>query len=174
MYKIIGFGNRLKQAVRDSSYTQKKISEIIRISEDTFSNYVKEKSFPDAKVLLELCDLLNINPTWLLTGQEHEYLNTLDSDRLTEKEKAIVEKYRSGLEPTFNTDIIRLTGEVGRLNDKEHDMILKLRELEDRDREDIYDNVDWKYERFLKKKMQTLSSSKNGGTGEEAATNETA
>ena len=65
-----GFGDRLKTAIQKKGYTQKELSEILRVNQDTITNYVKEKSFPKADILLNLCDLLDISIDWLMTGKE--------------------------------------------------------------------------------------------------------
>ena len=65
-----GFGERLKTAIQKKGYTQKELSEIFQINQDTITNYVKEKSFPKADMLLNICNLLDISIDWLMTGKE--------------------------------------------------------------------------------------------------------
>ena len=62
--------------------------------------------------------------------------------------------------------------ELSPMTDDEVDMIIKFRKLDYEDQQDAMDIIDMKYNRKIKKEMS--SSSTNGGTGEEAATNETA
>lgn len=138
MNVLNGFGERLKQAVRESRYTQKQLSEIIRIDQDTFTNYVKEKSFPDVQILMQLCQLLDKTPNWLLAGEEPIQEEFID------------------------------TGDVGRLSDVEVDMLLKFRQLDIRDQEDVIGTINMKYNRTIKKGV----SSRSRSGGEEAATKE--
>jgi transcriptional regulator with XRE-family HTH domain len=174
MNELNGFGERLKSAIKESGFSQKDVSEILQINQDTITNYVKEKSLPNADVLFRLCRLLKVSSDFLLFGKYSDGLKeegrAFEIVNLSDEEKEIISKVRSGLYPIFDNDIKRLTGEVGRLNDQEHDLILKYRQLDERERDDIYDNVCWRYDRSLRKKVS--SQLKNGGTGEEAATSE--
>ncbi len=147
---LTGFGGRLKQAVKESPYTQKQLSEIILINQDTFTNYVKGKSFPDIKILLELCQLLNKTPDWLLTGEEPLQENP------PVKEQA-----------NYQTD------ELWPLADDERNMLLKYRLFDDRDQYDVKEMIDIKYNRMVKRGKSC--GSRNGGgkkSRKEASTKE--
>ncbi len=69
MSSLKGLGKRLKESVKHSSYTQKQLSEILGINQDTFSNYVKEVYYPKADTLYDLVNLLDISLDWLLSGE---------------------------------------------------------------------------------------------------------
>lgn len=71
-----------------------------------------------------------------------------------------------------STKQARCTSQMPPLAKEESDMIAKYKQLDQEDQEDIKGLIDMKYDRLVKRGM--LSSCKNGGTGEEAATNETA
>ncbi len=176
MNELKGFGERLKSAIRESGYSQKDVSEILQINQDTMTNYVKEKSLPNADVIFRLCRLLKVSSDILLFGKFSDSIEERDQDleigKLSDEEKEFISKIRSGMQPIFDTDIKRLTGDVGRLNDMEHDIILKFRELDQREQEDIYDHINWKYEKSLRKKVS--SPSMNGEEKELKAESETA
>lgn len=95
-----GFGKRLKNAVKTSPYTQKQLSEILSINQDTFSNYVKEVYYPKADMLHHLCNLLDISPDWLLTGQgapryrSNPGLAETQLEKLAEYEQELIYHYR--------------------------------------------------------------------------------
>lgn len=146
MNEFKGFGDRLKSAIKDSGYSQKEISEILQINQDTITNYVKEKSLPKVDILFKLCNLLKISSDWLIFGVR-------DCDN------------ESCIGNISDNDSINLTS-------TEKDMIFKFRNLDYEDQQDAMDIIDMKYNRKIKKEMS--SNSTNGGTGEEAATNETA
>lgn len=146
MNEFKGFGDRLRSAIKDSGYSQKEISEILQINQDTITNYVKEKSLPKVDILFKLCNLLKISSDWLIFGVR-------DCDK------------ESCIGNISDNDSINLTS-------TEKDMIFKFRNLDYEDQQDAMDIIDMKYNRKIKKEMS--SSSTNGGTGEEAATNETA
>lgn len=64
---VEGIGDRIK-LVRDSD-SLPVFAEKLGISKSTLVRYESEKSFPDAKLLLGICNLRSINPNWLLSGE---------------------------------------------------------------------------------------------------------
>jgi transcriptional regulator with XRE-family HTH domain len=77
-----GLGERIKQSIKNSSYNQKEISALLRISEDSLTRYTQEKQSPKAETLIKLCELLNVSINWLLTGEEEEKLNKNEKELL--------------------------------------------------------------------------------------------
>lgn len=63
------FGDRLKKAIKEAGLTQKELSEILRIHQETITNYVKG-TIPRADILLKIAEILNVSPAWLLNGKE--------------------------------------------------------------------------------------------------------
>ncbi|NLI91229.1 MAG: helix-turn-helix transcriptional regulator [Peptococcaceae bacterium] len=100
MAGLKGFGKRLKNSVKKSPYTQKQLSEMLSLNQDTFSNYVKEIYYPKADTLLELCTILDISVDWLLSGEGAprrrggESLPEADFSDLTDYEKELMYHYR--------------------------------------------------------------------------------
>ena len=100
MSSLKGFGKRLKESVKHSSYTQKQLAEILGINQDTFSNYVKEVYYPKADTLYDLGNLLDISLDWLLSGEgtarNRNGNNLIDSDfsKLNNYEKELLYNYR--------------------------------------------------------------------------------
>lgn len=68
----IEIGERLKIAIKQSKYSQKELSAILQISEDSITRYIKQKQSPKIDTLLEICNVLNISIIWLLTGEENK------------------------------------------------------------------------------------------------------
>jgi len=66
------------------------LSEILRVNQDTITNYVKEKSFPKADMLLSICDILDISIDWLIKGDD----NSNNIKQLTDEEKYIIKIFR--------------------------------------------------------------------------------
>jgi len=85
-----GFGERLKEAIQRKGYTQKELSEILGVNQDTITNYVQERSFPKADMLLNICQLLDVSADWLLKG-ETEYL---DMTGLSDEESKLIRIFR--------------------------------------------------------------------------------
>lgn len=78
------FGERLKNEIKKSNYTQKEISKLINVSEVTLVNYIKEKTMPDIKNLIEIANILNVKLQWLLTG---------DDKNNSDEEQEIIDMY---------------------------------------------------------------------------------
>lgn len=165
------FGFRLKTAISSSRYTQKALADELHITEDTITNYIKGKSLPKADILLSFCNKLSVSADWLLGNAETNCDNN-KIQNLSDAETLIIEKYRSGAEIVFEEDTKRLTGDAGRLNDIELDIILKFRMLDNRDQEDIVDNINSKYRRSFTPEKSSISragkESMNGKKGSSA------
>lgn len=123
MAHLKGFGKRLKDSVRQSSYTQKQLSDILGINQDTFSNYVKEIYYPKADILYHLTELLDVSLDWMLTGQgsarnrQGNNLPISDFTNLNNYEKELLYNYRLLSE----RDQGRVDQFVSTLTDKEPD-----------------------------------------------------
>jgi transcriptional regulator with XRE-family HTH domain len=159
-------GSRIKSIRLDQNLNQKEFCNKIKLGQSRLSEIESNKNKPSFDTLLSIKDVFGVSIDWIISGSE--YSNDSNSS-LSEDEKELLEKYRSGLEPIFDKDIKRLSGEIGRLNDQEHDLLLKYRKLNTIEQDDIYDNVCWKYDRLLQKKMS--SGSKNGKDKEKTANN---
>lgn len=83
---MLGFGQRLKETIKKSNYTQKEIAKLINISEDSMSLYVKEKKYPDIQKVYAICEILKIEPNYLIIGKNSD---------LTQQEEKLLEYFRS-------------------------------------------------------------------------------
>lgn len=126
---------------------QEDVAKITGISRSNIGKIENDQINPNCSAVLELAKLFNVTTDWLITGTERFNLK---------KELEI------------------LTGDVGRLLDFEIDIILKFRQLDSRDQEDIRDSINIKFSRTERVKRGTSSNSRSGGrgSGEEAATKE--
>lgn len=67
------FGDRLRQALEDHGYTQKRFSETIAMSLDTLNCYVNGRRYPGYQVILRFIEFLpGVDVTWFVTGQSEE------------------------------------------------------------------------------------------------------
>ncbi len=96
MSQLTGFGKRLKQSIKQSHYTQKKISEILGINQDTLTNYIKEKTYPKIDFLIKLSQLTSTQLNWLITGTKIKLTdrNTYLADTPTKDEVRIIKLLR--------------------------------------------------------------------------------
>lgn len=65
----MSIGKRLKEARKSRGLSQDALSERIGCSRGVITNIEYEKTEPTALVINAICDVLNLNPDWLLTGQ---------------------------------------------------------------------------------------------------------
>ena len=90
------FGDRLKSAIKSRKYTQKNLSDLIRIDQDTLTNYIKGKTKPNAEVISRICNALQVSTDWLLTGNDIQRWDVDGPDQmhLTKEEANLLQMYR--------------------------------------------------------------------------------
>lgn len=66
------FGERLREAIQKAGLTQRRVSQILGISKNTMTNYVRGVTQPKGETLVKLASLLNVDPEWLVTGAPTE------------------------------------------------------------------------------------------------------
>lgn len=57
---------RLIETIQQSGMTQKKIADIIKISQQTVSHYIKGRNLPGLDTLANLCKLLDVDTNYIL------------------------------------------------------------------------------------------------------------
>lgn len=63
-------GRRIKQSIKKSGITQGEIAVKLNISQNALSNYSNGKRIPDAIIIGKLARLCEVDPVWLLLGEE--------------------------------------------------------------------------------------------------------
>lgn len=146
-----GYGERLKKAIKASKYTQKAISELIQIDQDTLTNYIKEKTIPNAEKLSKICSLINISMETILYEDNNEICVNFQDEPISFHEQRTSR---------------RLT--QVELNDEELEIVSIYSELPISDKEEVKMLLKFKAERIpdFKKKAMLHGSTH----GEEAAT----
>lgn len=69
------FGNRLKEAIKKSGFSQKEIARLLNIPEQSLSRIIKGKNEPGIFKVSALAKLLGVSVDWLLTGKEPKSQN---------------------------------------------------------------------------------------------------
>ncbi len=64
-------GNRIKQRRLDMHLKQRDLAEKLDVSNNHISSIEQSKSQPSIDLLLDLCDILNTTPDYLLLGTTH-------------------------------------------------------------------------------------------------------
>ena len=57
---------RLRECIKNSSYSQKEIAVAINVSPQTVSKYMKQNIFPALDTLAKLCRLLDVKSDYIL------------------------------------------------------------------------------------------------------------
>lgn len=57
---------KLRECIKNSSYTQKEIAKQIGVSPQTVSKYMKNNIFPALDTLAKLCNLLDVSADYIL------------------------------------------------------------------------------------------------------------
>lgn len=76
------FGERLRFSIKKSGKSQKELSAIWRISEDSVGRYIKGDRQPKIDLLEEICNTLNVSVEWLVTGKDNAADLTPDEQKL--------------------------------------------------------------------------------------------
>lgn len=95
----------LREARDDAGLTQKKISEAIGISQQSYSDYENGRTFPDEMTLIRLANTLNVSVDYLL-GRTDDFGATVPTEQnLTYDEKEVLELY-TALSPSRKEDLM--------------------------------------------------------------------
>ena len=62
---------RLRECIKQSSFTQKEIAAAINVSPQTISKYMKQDIFPALDTLAKLCKLLDVKSDYILGIDEY-------------------------------------------------------------------------------------------------------
>ena len=57
---------RLRECIKNSSYSQKEIAIAVNVSPQTISKYMKQNIFPALDTLAKLCKLLDVRADYIL------------------------------------------------------------------------------------------------------------
>lgn len=100
--------------------TQDKFAKLVKINPNTFRNYEKGDSLPNIEVAARICEELEINPTWLMTGEGP--MNTKEA-----LEQAQIDKIRSIQD--LKTDAVSGSNELEDLRQDNRELRQDNREL---------------------------------------------
>ena len=85
----------LREARKEAGYTQKQLSELLGISQQSYSDYENERTFPDKDTLLKLAGCLNVSTDYLL-GRTDELGAVVmpGAMQLSDSERELLLRYR--------------------------------------------------------------------------------
>lgn len=67
--KWMNFGERLKEVRKEKSYTLEKLADLCNTSETVIRNYEKSRRIPSIKMLVKLCNSLDVTPYYFLQDE---------------------------------------------------------------------------------------------------------
>ncbi|MBW8351717.1 helix-turn-helix domain-containing protein [Bacillus sp. IITD106] len=85
------FGNRLIQLRKLKKLKQNQAAELIGISSVNLSRYEQDKRKPNKETLYLLANFYNVSPSYLLFGEENDYLDFLSD--ITKEEAMQLKEY---------------------------------------------------------------------------------
>lgn len=116
----MNIASRLKQARKSKGYTQDALANAIGVSRGVISNIEYEKTEPQSLVIRAICDVLQIDEHWLVSGEGKMDRN----QELKKSARLLSEIYNSAKE----------------LSEEEQDYILDMIRTFQKHRETITDN----------------------------------
>ncbi len=90
---------RLKELRTEKNFTQKRIAELLQISQQTYSDYEKGRTNPDIATLILMSDILETTIDYLL-GRENDFGNIVIKNetpvpQISAEEKQLLENFRA-------------------------------------------------------------------------------
>lgn len=67
--QIVGFADRLNEAISDIGMSQKQLAEMIGMERKTVSMWVNGYLMPNSLILARMCKVLNVSADYLLFGK---------------------------------------------------------------------------------------------------------
>lgn len=165
---FVNIGERLSTRMDELNLKQIDVCRMTGISKNAISNYVNNNRIPDTTSIYKLSKVLKVSIEWILGDWENlkpqnnfDGLLFFESEAsyndsnltLTDDEINMILRHRDGELIIVDKKHHLLKGEIGELSELEVDLILKLRNLDQRVQEDVYDNLCWRYEREHHKKI---------------------
>lgn len=92
----MNFSERLEMLLAEKKETRTHLAEVIGITNQSFSDWKKRGTIPNADIVLKIANYFNVSVDWLITGTEKENITHEDADfiyklrQLSEKDKNTV------------------------------------------------------------------------------------
>lgn len=64
---VEGFASKLKKAREDTGFTQREVSEEVKIPQSTLANYERGRTEPDIETIGKLADFYQVSVDWLFS-----------------------------------------------------------------------------------------------------------
>lgn len=78
----MGFGEKIRAAREDMDLTQSDVAKMIPMNQSNYSKIERGAQEPNIEQLRRICQILRINPSFLLGLSEQSYISQRDSELL--------------------------------------------------------------------------------------------
>lgn len=79
----MALGDRIREARKKKGYTQRQLADLIQAKHNSISNWENNQNKPGPDTIELLCGILNVSPTWLLSGVNDGISHSqVDKDKL--------------------------------------------------------------------------------------------
>ncbi|QRN41295.1 MAG: helix-turn-helix domain-containing protein [Neisseriaceae bacterium] len=90
----MSINNRLRYVMENKSLNIKTFAELLNMPYRTLQNYLLDERTPSADILTKIGSVLNVDLNWLMCGKGEIFYSSVDENKLTEKEKILINRYR--------------------------------------------------------------------------------
>lgn len=80
----MSIGERIRDARKTRGMTQAELAEKVNLKRNTIGNYEIENIEPSDRSIIDICRVLNVNETWLRTGEGDMFLDLPPDKELDE------------------------------------------------------------------------------------------
>lgn len=118
-------GSRIGNSIKESGLSQKDFADKIGVTEQAIGNYIHDRRFPKAEILLRMKQAFGVSVDWLLTGSDEKTENQIKiANNIVAEPTLSFRKTKDAIYdfqriPVFNLDASM--GLVPKLNDNEVD-----------------------------------------------------
>ncbi len=103
----MSFGDRLRESRNKKGYSQKRLAELVGVTNTAISNYEQNTSFPNTDILYKLFDALECEPNFLFWDELTDDLKNKirnNSQKENIKYRTLIDAYKShvDMQPAIN------------------------------------------------------------------------
>jgi transcriptional regulator with XRE-family HTH domain len=114
--------------------TQKELADLTKVSQSNYSKYEKGLIEPGYSFISKIVQLLNINPSWLISGEGEMFVGELKTHKVKEyatKKEEVSDTYRKQLEEELKKaqeELVRLRERNSKLREENQELNDEIKE----------------------------------------------
>lgn len=90
----MNFGEKIKNAREDMDMSQTEVAELIPMNQSNYSKIERGIQEPNLMQLKRICEILKLDPAYLLELENSDYIDTQDKEMLSDI-KFLINKYKT-------------------------------------------------------------------------------